>query len=847
MKKIKKYPYGGTPTNIPPFTRNTPTRMYDASGMFSTRPSNNLSISELDALNSSYNLGSDWLSRWYSQRNVPGLEPGKKVTLKDVQKLRENDDPNVRELFMIIRGDSDKEVNTEVKSLLNELVDASEDKGGIQTAKYGKMIKKYGRGGQAGWRNPDGAPTNTYGPRTFGGQTWTPNAAAAWTGNIAGAPTYTPNQGGNTGFDFGALMPLFADSFGGFLNRFNTTDPSTWMEGLTPGSIEDFGLDQAGMNQANQMADQFGSVFGMMEQLEQFRNRPQDMFNPAHWTVNPSRGMFQLGGDVESTGQDGVLAIQTEKGEEVIMPDNTISKAKAKKKHSQMKDDEVTDILPEGAFVGSADKKMRVTKDEMKELTLGYTPIEYVEGETSKPPKEITAADIMDKNKMTPAEYIRKIKSAYPNKKATDDPFAIRADMENLDSRTPFIAAIKHMTEMKKPKSERQEVPQARLGYMVPPTEYYNNLNFNPVQAYNYGYGGRVPKAATGMEIAALANMFGDFNPLSMFGNIANNLINMQAQRRANRLQREANAQAFGVFETGMDRLEDMFTQGADRQRGFLGAGTALGIAGDLLQDTDFTAPQLDTRFVDALPQEMPRTAMNQARRDMRMASRPGVNYAMRNAPSFSRGMNAVAMNQANQMQGISSLAGQQALANLNLRTNFLQQRGALANQQNMIDADAENRRRAASNQRLSSITNRGTAFTQGLGAIDANLTTNRAGILDRRTMTEMGMIQDNARTRQADAFAVAGGLQFPTQELQMNPYGYQSFMMSQGAMGGQPGAIFTPNPTMNFSGWSPSFGGVNPMSGTTMSGVNSWMNLHLNPMGNLAPGAGLGMWNFPQ
>lgn len=811
-------------------------------------------------------LPQEFHARLMSARKAAGFNPRQKVTLKDIQKLRDSESPDTQDLFRMIKGDNKKEQNENLKKMFNEIVDIS-PKNTTPMAKYGKLIKKYPTGGTTRGRitalTPDPVDPRTpnqggkvSGPRTGGGVYSTPEAVEFWGGMPMPSNAPTPRTPAQTtsGFDLSALMgvlPQLGQGFGNIFNMFQGSNPNTWMQGvqdmfpnfnpsmtpeqLTQQGLQSFGLNSADTQRAEDMANQFGGVFGLMEQLEQFRNRPQNTFNPNNWTVNPTRGMFQFGGDVESAGPE-VLAIQTEKGELAALPDNTITKVKAKKKHAQMKADEVTDILPPESFVGSADKRMKFSKKNMQDISFGYGPISYLEGSTSAPPKEHTAADIMTKNKMTPAEYMKVIKNKFSTTGDTQDPFAMRADAENLESRTPYLAAVKYITEMKKPKSakQEQEVPQAKLGYVVPPTDYYNNLNFSPFQTYGYGYGGNIPKADFGLSLAIAGGAA-----------LVNQLISGAAQRKANRIQRVGNTQTLTQFNTGMDRLENIFREGADRQRGFLTAGTALGVAGDLLQDTDYTVPQLDTRFVDAMPQQMPRTMMDQARRDMRMASRAGVNFAARNAPSFSRAANMIGMNQANQFNAISNLAAQQAGQNMQLRQNFLQQRGALANQQNMLDAQGENMRRQASNQRLASITNRGTAFTQGLGVTDANLTSNLANIQDRRTTTQMQHILNQNRTQQQDVYALASMLQIPTQaintwgmyEMQkklanLNPQasavggmGQQSpaWMQFQG-MGPQPGSTFEwAPPTSSFN--ANQFGAAYNMFSPFMPGMPSFNN----------------------
>jgi hypothetical protein len=587
--------------------------------------------------------------------------------------------------------------------------------------------------------------------------------------------------------------------------------------------------------EGQQMADKFGGIFGMMDQLQQFQNQPRDNFNPQNWTTNASRGMFQLGGEVQEPMQ-----IQAERGEYAILPDNTITKVKAKKKHSQMSDDEVTDILPPESFVASDDKRMKFSKKELEKISFGYGPISYIEGETSAPPKEYTAADIMTRKNMKPAEYIKAIKNKYPTTGIEDDPFAMLADAENLQSRTPYVATMKYITESKKPPSQRQQMPQAQLGYVIPPTDYYNNLNFSPIRPQMYNRGGMIPKADMGWAMVA-------DQLLGRVDNIAGGIAGMYATRQ----QRKATKKNYSTFLKEMGNIENIYREGADRQRGFLGAGTALGIAGDLMQDTDYTVPQLDTRYVDAMPQEMPRVAMDNARRDMRMANRAATSYATRNAPSFSRAANMLGMSQANQFNAIGNLAGQQAMNNLGLRTNYLQQRGALANQQNQLDAQGENMRRQASNQRVASITNRGVGYTQGLSGIDANMTNLEGGFKDRRMNTKMAYDQKLADLKGQQAYNIASLFMSGSED--ENPSAGSAAYPTNFTLG-SPLPTINPyfsyqqtSPAFGVSGYAypnmPNFGAMNTQPfNPSMTGAPAY-----NPWGfNSAPRPVLGMWNYP-
>lgn len=491
------------------------------------------------------------------------------------------------------------------------------------------------------------------------------------------------------------------------------------------------------LGQANAQMGGIEQLFSLFNMLSP-QGEQGTSFNPLNWMTNPTRG-FQHGGEVAEEG--GVSHIQTEKGEMVALENGVITKAKAKKLHKHMDDDEVTDILPEGTLIASRDKKMRFTKKEAEDFVFGYNPIEYTEEGSNSVPKEITMDSFMGKNKLTPADYLKRIKSTYKVEDGEpNDAFLELAKEENLESRIPHIQAMKIMTEMKKPKDRKAD--QAKFGTTIP-TTMPNALNMTRFPVAMYGKGGMtVPKADIGAILGGIGNVF------QGFAGMGSAMMQGLTAKRQMKETREL-----------MDRLRGQIDAGASTQQNFLGLGSAASLAGILGQDPTVTAPQLDTRYVDAMPQEMPRYITDQYRRDARMASRPMTNYAMRNAPSFSRGLNAAAMGQANQLNAMGNLAANIGQQNLGMRQNFLNQRGALANQQIMYDTDALNKTRAGRNMQMQGIGGVGANYFSGLGSIDANRLSQQLGVQMGGHNALMGLGQNATNAASMGLFSFANAL----------------------------------------------------------------------------------------
>lgn len=192
---------------------------------------------------------------------------------------------------------------------------------------------------------------------------------------------------------------------------------------------------------------------------------------------------YQAGGDVQS--QEPLFsAVQTEKGEFIGSETGDILPVKAKKRHKNMDDDEVTDILPQGSFIFSRTKSSTIDKNkkvkgiDLNEINLGYTPVKYSETESTPSPDEIKFLDFMSKNKFTPADLANKLQKTY---KVTDkdDPFSQLSNEQNKMSRIPYLEIIKGLNEIKKPKDNKYQDGGMVYNYSAKNT---NGLPINEVQ-----------------------------------------------------------------------------------------------------------------------------------------------------------------------------------------------------------------------------------------------------------------------------------------------------------------------------------------------------------------------------
>lgn len=157
-------------------------------------------------------------------------------------------------------------------------------------------------------------------------------------------------------------------------------------------------------------------------------------------------GKFERGGMVQ---QPSLVPIQTEKGEKIIHPDGTITDVNAKRRHSQMDDNIITDIVASGAYVASNSKDIKLHKDDADQTLISLKMKPYTEWLQNPEPEQTTLATLFPKgkNKLTPAELIERVKKKFPlmdmeEKTGYNDVFVTTTNQENIMGRIPFISEI---------------------------------------------------------------------------------------------------------------------------------------------------------------------------------------------------------------------------------------------------------------------------------------------------------------------------------------------------------------------------------------------------------------------
>lgn len=243
---------------------------------------------------------------------------------------------------------------------------------------------------------------------------------------------------GGVGLGFGSIPGLVPD-LANFQSNFQT---GSLLAGLQP-NLGGFGSAPAPLGQ---LPTTTGNIFGSPMVRSPLGNFPG------------TPGFFQEGGPVTAEEPIPLIPIQTEMGEMIIHLDGTITKVNAVKKHKSMDKDEVTDIVPEGTYIASNDKMLKITFDEAEEIAMAIKALPYEEEKRGVVPEEVTFSDLWPGNstrKMTPAELANRIRLKYGtvDKERLFDRSDIFTEMTNklnMESRMPWIAELIGLNEEKR-------------------------------------------------------------------------------------------------------------------------------------------------------------------------------------------------------------------------------------------------------------------------------------------------------------------------------------------------------------------------------------------------------------
>lgn len=392
---------------------------------------------------------------------------------------------------------------------------------------------------------------------------------------------------------------------------------------------------------------------------------------------------------------EDLLPIQAEKGELILTPTKDVVPVNAKKRHSQMDDDDVTDLAPANSYIFSKFGDVKIYKELAEDVTLQVENSPYNMFGKNPEPKTKTLADFMNKKVMAPADLVQKVVSKYKVVDNEGDLFTEETNRQNKMNRSPILNAIVNLSELDKGMKGLNEAPVAfRNG----------GLNLRGVR-----------KAQTGAEIGAISNVASSIvGPLM---SVISDYYNREAIKKTQDLSyRDINANY-------------------DEQSKLTNASLFANLAGILGQNPTIDPTIQSSTYLDQIPTEIPRQFT-----DYNIAKL----YA--NKPNFS-GYNpqvaSLLMDKfyAGAQDAQSQFALNAGIDRANRKTSYFQAKQALQNSNEANRVNALNLTR----------TNANNLMANAAGAISGNITdrqnlmTNKLNaILASRGQTTSGLIQLN-------------------------------------------------------------------------------------------------------
>lgn len=244
-----------------------------------------------------------------------------------------------------------------------------------------------------------------------------------------------------------------------------------------------------------------------------------------------------------------MVPIQTEIKETVVLPTGDLVKVNAKKRHSRMSDDEVTDIVPEGSYILSQFGDTKIYKDEASFVPMEVKAEPYNKHKTSGVPKIKTLGDLMNKKVMSPADLSRVIENKFKIVDG-DDPFTVQTNEVNKYNRASYLQAVIGLSEMDKARKGIDNSLATQMSQANPVPQMVAKNGGKVKMGYN------IPKAvdpvSIGLALAPLLmkgiSYFGDRNRLNKNTKLNEGDIDYYRSAGMRNLGLSAGANALGVL-----------------------------------------------------------------------------------------------------------------------------------------------------------------------------------------------------------------------------------------------------------------------------------------------------------
>ena len=416
------------------------------------------------------------------------------------------------------------------------------------------------------------------------------------------------------------------------------------------------------------MAQQGGGPRQMIFNL--FKQKPMSKYENGGFSQRAPSYQFNLpvGNKTKVSGflpLESLIPIQTEKKELIVLPDGSVVPVNAKQRHSQMTDDQVTDIVPENSYILSQFGQVDIYRSEADEVIIETENKPYNLYGVNPEPRVKTLGDIMNKKVMKPADLGRALTTKYKQIDNAGDPYTQQTNMANKETLSKYLQALIGLSEMDKARkgidnSMETQMSQGQLPQMVA-------ANGGTVMRSS-----NVPKAQLGLIAGAGASLLtGAFNYFS----------NRSAQKKADQNQ------AASLAEIAKWR---------NQQLGLSNTGLGIGMASVFAQDPTVDPVLQQSGFLDSMQKGLPQQFLDYQQ-----------SRNLANRPDFS-GLGAQESNALNTQYYSQTLNSQSALALQAARdraamfNQYLQAKGQIQNFNIASRTNATNATRVNANNMLS-------------------------------------------------------------------------------------------------------------------------------------------------
>jgi len=304
-----------------------------------------------------------------------------------------------------------------------------------------------------------------------------------------------------------------------------------------------------------------------------------------------------------------MIPIQTEIGELIVHPTMDVTKVNAKKRHSKLDPNEVTDIVPEGSYVLSRHGVIRIYKDEADKAVIETENKPYNLFSSNPQPKVKTLGDMMNRKEMAPAELASVILNKYKVVNH-EDPFTEQTNKANKYNSSRYLRSIIQLSEFDKARKGISNGEDMSSMFSEVPSQWSQNGGYQ--NRTHYQNWGAIAKGAVKL-LPAITSIAG-----SLFGNRSSKKANEQAQQLSQDYARQyqdilSGSNRMGFLSNAASTLaQDPTVQVAKKDSSYIqGMLNRLGATGErsaFLQDLASTSPDLskmDPRMAGALGSQL--------------------------------------------------------------------------------------------------------------------------------------------------------------------------------------------------------------------------------------------------